>query len=614
MLLFSAISVASFFSFVTSAELSPLTWFFSHAASAGNPLQLLSAGTLSKKLGDKCESTIECLGIDYAYCADGKCRCQAGFVAGEAVADGCRRAIRLGTLCQRDTQCPNPLTCSPSGHCECAPGLVAINDGERCLKTCPPTMISVPRPNAVSSECLPVLELDGQCSRNEQCSIRYSQCLSGRCRCIPGTVRRESQCLTLKQCPIGDPPLQDGYPLTCDKKTLTCPLGNYCLFPQFTDTRGFCCPMLKVKCPVGEPKSYGCRNCPMDTHYCFTYNIGTHTQAMCCPNDCPRNLPIRQGDKCYAAAKHGESCVVDEQCQDVVDSICADNGTPERTCRCAAGYAMIEGICKKMAKLGGECESTADCSAGSNTVCLKGYCKCIEGFMPEPSSVVEHCIAKPACPSVDGLVEISNYEYCSTDGKTCSTGKFCREWFVDVQKERSYSLCCPIPSVRDYTQICAKFGMKMLLANGIADTHSHGAQPFRCLLPMLGLELSAPNGIFADADKVPENCPRDASCVFNPYTRGEGVCCRYSPDGIDGNDVDSVTEAAVAPSSTPNPTTLGTTSGKPSNVDSITKSDPKTRIGSDSDDRTDESVTKQRISDDPYLYNGISTLWKLLNY
>uniref|UniRef100_A0A914Y2C8 EB domain-containing protein n=1 Tax=Panagrolaimus superbus TaxID=310955 RepID=A0A914Y2C8_9BILA len=387
-----------------------------------------------------------------------------------------------------------------------------------------------------------LLDLGERCSFNEQCSTRYAQCLGNQCQCISGTLRRHQQCVTVQQCPLGDAPLENGYPLICDRNTLKCPEGNYCLFAQFTDSRGFCCPTMKVNCPVGSPLSYGCASCPWETHHCFTYSIGTHQQSMCCPNDCPRAMPIRHGDKCYAIVGHLNHCSVDEQCLSVQNSVCLSITTNETTkiCQCPINHILIDGICQKVSKLGGECEKDSDCFIGSNTVCRNGYCKCGEGFMPESIPLnwknekktafsIEHCIAEPTCPSIHGLITIEHYEDCSTKSG-CSEGKFCHQWFEDPLKERNYSLCCPIPNVRDYEEICGKFGMKMLLTNELdIQQPQQNAQPFRCMLPTFhrGIE----SGATATAKFIFENsstiCPLDSACIFNPFGIQEGICCRY---------------------------------------------------------------------------------------
>uniref|UniRef100_A0A914R3T6 EB domain-containing protein n=1 Tax=Panagrolaimus davidi TaxID=227884 RepID=A0A914R3T6_9BILA len=390
-----------------------------------------------------------------------------------------------------------------------------------------------------------LLDLGERCSNNEQCSTRYAQCLGSRCQCISGTIRRHQQCVTVQQCPLGEAPLENGNPLVCDRNTLKCPDGNYCLFAQFTDSRGHCCPTMKINCPVGSPLSYGCANCPWETHHCFTYSIGTHQQSMCCPNDCPRNLPIRNGDKCYAIAGHLSHCSVDEQCLSVQNSVCLSMNANETTkiCQCPINHILIDGICQKVSKLGGECEKDSDCFIGSNTVCRNGYCKCSEGFMPEPNPFewktstafsIEHCIAEPTCPSIHGLLTIEHYEDCSPKSG-CSEGKFCHQWFEDPLKERNYSLCCPIPNVRDYEEICGKFGMKMLLTNELDGKQpQQNAQPFRCMLPTFHeMEQSgAATSTTKTTSKFIFNsstgiCPIDSSCIFNPYGINEGICCRY---------------------------------------------------------------------------------------
>uniref|UniRef100_A0A914PNR4 EGF-like domain-containing protein n=1 Tax=Panagrolaimus davidi TaxID=227884 RepID=A0A914PNR4_9BILA len=442
------------------ADYSPLKWLISQTSYSN----FLTGENILKSIGDSCERSLDCVSVSNSICIEGKCQCQKGHFSIKDETKNrifiCKKALDFHQSCRNVLsgihQCREPFVCSKEGICDCPDGFSPAKDNTRCHRICEPYHVLVKSKIDNSETCAPLLDLGERCSYNEQCSTRYAQCLGSRCQCISGTIRRHQQCVTVQQCPLGEAPLENGNPLVCDRNTLKCPDGNYCLFAQFTDSRGHCCPTMKINCPVRSPLSYGCANCPWETHHCFTYSIGTHQQSMCCPNDCPRNLPIRNGDKCYAIAGHLSHCSVDEQCLSVQNSVCLSTNANETTkiCQCPINHILIDGICQKVSKLGGECEKDSDCFIGSNTVCRNGYCKCSEGFMPEPNPFewktstafsIEHCIAEPTCPSIHVLLTIEHYEDCSPKSG-CSEGKFCHQWFEDPLKERNYSLCCPIPT------------------------------------------------------------------------------------------------------------------------------------------------------------------------
>ncbi|KAK0403834.1 hypothetical protein QR680_017148 [Steinernema hermaphroditum] len=498
--------------------------------SGGNPLRYFSRKFARVSLGGVCSEDADCSTLANAVCGDGLCRCASDFFAANRT---CLPAPVFQERCANSTLCRAPFQCL-DGLCECPLG--SKERSGKCIKDCLAGSVLVEKEN----ECFAVQELGAECSFGEQCSARYSECSAdGRCRCIAGTVKKGHQCVTLSQCPLGETPLEDGAPLACDRASLKCTNGTYCLYAQFSDRHGFCCPEIsesspsrpnrpqEMNCPVGAPlHDKDCADCPWETHHCFTYTIANVQQQMCCPNDCPRSQPIRQENRCFAAAPHGSACTVDAQCASVAGALCS---TESRTCECPPGHFHEGARCKHVAKLGDVCENSADCAHGSHTECVHGICQCVAGFIPEPMTfeddqlVQEHCIARPFCPTISGLKTMTDdYIECDSRHSRCPEGKFCRRWWTDALRNKSYSLCCRTPSLQQYGAICDHFGMEMLLANSL---EAGGALPIRCpLSPILRVQHDAVGDF---GDESVHVCPSQSVCVFNPFSSNEGICCHY---------------------------------------------------------------------------------------
>ncbi|TKR80370.1 hypothetical protein L596_014454 [Steinernema carpocapsae] len=505
----------------SDVDSSAFKWFSAaNFFTRGSPFRYFSRKFARIEIGTACSEDEECLAILNSTCIEGQCRCEVDFYA---VKNTCVQTPGFKEACADSTSktCRFPFQCI-HGICDCPLGFKE-QDG-KCQKDCKAGSVLIEKEN----QCYAVKELGLECAYNEQCSTRYSECADGQCRCIPGTVRKGKQCISLNQCPLGETPLENGSPLVCDRDTLKCPNGTYCLYAQFSDKRGFCCPEIKMNCPVGTPlNDKDCSNCPWETHHCFSYTISSVQQQMCCPNDCPRSQPIRHENHCYAPAAHESACSVHAQCTSIAGSFCADD---TKTCECPVGSFHEGAKCKRISKLGDECESSKDCALGSNTECVSGICQCIHGFIPEPMTfqdnqlVQEHCIAKPFCPTISGLkIMTDDYIECDSHNSQCPDGKFCRKWWTDGLRSKSYSLCCPTPKIQQYRAICDHFGMEMVLANGL---EAGGSIPIRCpLAPVFQIQKDA-----YGADSVDESvmvCPSQSICIFNPFSSNEGICCHY---------------------------------------------------------------------------------------
>ncbi|TKR80371.1 hypothetical protein L596_014454 [Steinernema carpocapsae] len=262
----------------SDVDSSAFKWFSAaNFFTRGSPFRYFSRKFARIEIGTACSEDEECLAILNSTCIEGQCRCEVDFYA---VKNTCVQTPGFKEACADSTSktCRFPFQCI-HGICDCPLGFKE-QDG-KCQKDCKAGSVLIEKEN----QCYAVKELGLECAYNEQCSTRYSECADGQCRCIPGTVRKGKQCISLNQCPLGETPLENGSPLVCDRDTLKCPNGTYCLYAQFSDKRGFCCPEIKMNCPVGTPlNDKDCSNCPWETHHCFSYTISSVQQQMCCPN------------------------------------------------------------------------------------------------------------------------------------------------------------------------------------------------------------------------------------------------------------------------------------------------------------------------------------------
>lgn len=127
--------------------------------------------------------------------------------------------------------------------------------------------------------------LGDACDEDEQCSAAYASCRHGRCQCIPGANQEGPACAPVLKCPLGEALRGGSGALAQCGEAEGCPDEHYCLYPQLAEARGFCCPRIRMNCPIGSPlAAANCSNCPWDTHYCFSYVIGAYADTMCCPN------------------------------------------------------------------------------------------------------------------------------------------------------------------------------------------------------------------------------------------------------------------------------------------------------------------------------------------
>uniref|UniRef100_A0A914UY82 EB domain-containing protein n=1 Tax=Plectus sambesii TaxID=2011161 RepID=A0A914UY82_9BILA len=500
-------------------------------------------------LGAACQNNFTCMPVPNSLCVEGKCQCLPNFYEDPAAPGMCRLAPGYSEECASNSintkviPCREPFICNGTNMCDCPAGY--IQENFVCVKDCPPGDVPVV---PIGNECLPARQLGGECDHDEQCQQSYSQCLHKKCQCIAGASQRDGNCVPVSQCPLGDPATDgNGGVKECKlDEAGACPDDHYCLYPEFADSKGFCCPRIKMNCPIGKPlDGRNCTDCPWATHHCFSYVIGTYTETMCCPNACPTSQSLQVDGQCYSRVAFGGNCMVDEQCSNVIGAKCRADDEEKTRCLCPEGnFSNYFGKCIKVAKLGDNCTRDEECQAGTNTVCRQNTCQCYLGYMPEPAPagsntaefIAQQCIAEPSCPTASGIRKIDGaYQDCSDSADSCNDKEFCRKWWYDAPTNRTYSLCCPAPGLKEYQSVCAPFSMSLILANklGSAERNTDAdadGRPMRCdLAPYVPATLfDSVNGTEPEA----RVCPTGSSCVFDPFTVNEGVCCRSRQETI----------------------------------------------------------------------------------
>ncbi|CAJ0583538.1 unnamed protein product, partial [Mesorhabditis spiculigera] len=184
-------------------------------------------------------------------------------------------------------------------------------------------------------------------------------------------------------------------------------------------------------------------------------------------------------------------------------AVCSDG-----FCACPAQMMVKDGKCHPLSPLKGECTINEDCREMSQLRCSNGHCVCAPEHVPEP--FVDNpmrCIPAATCPTASGLFKkLPIFAECNEIVK-CAENEYCREWYQEVNTGRNYSLCCPKPGIHEYNTVCGRFGMSLVLTNSL----DAQVAPLSC-------------GLHTIEDNM--ECPDGSACVFNPFSKGDGICCR----------------------------------------------------------------------------------------
>uniref|UniRef100_A0A914BUI5 EGF-like domain-containing protein n=1 Tax=Acrobeloides nanus TaxID=290746 RepID=A0A914BUI5_9BILA len=192
-------------------DFSSLKWYLSDYLS-GNPWNLIT-GNVYKRLGDRCERSVDCLHVNNSICVDGECRCQSDYYPSESddVEDKkvCKLAPGYKEDCQKDSKllCRFPFVCSSDGVCDCPPGFLSNNT--HCIRNCKSGYTSVGSPElSGGGKCLP------NCPRSQP--VRHED------RCYP-LVGHSAHCLVDQQCSSVQNSICAAGPIE-EERTCQCPL------------------------------------------------------------------------------------------------------------------------------------------------------------------------------------------------------------------------------------------------------------------------------------------------------------------------------------------------------------------------------------------------------
>ncbi|CAJ0945140.1 unnamed protein product, partial [Mesorhabditis belari] len=454
----------------------------------------------SLTLGRVCASDSDCAAVLHAECRNSICECTSDHFAHPHKNDLCQSASTFGEECSEILPCKSPFDCFDE-KCICAESFV--HHQNTCIKKCAKGEIAITEWN---HQCVKLRGLGEECAYDEQCWTRFSECAAQRCTCRRGMRNQNDTCIATPYCPFGPAPLMNNEVIDCRlDQGAQCPKGLYCQQYHFIRNQGFCCPIAEAFCPIGFPHpTADCTNCPYDTHSCYTFNVGMKQQSLCCPTDCHRSSLVRDGDRCLPLVPLGGECYQNAQCDILLPGAICENGF----CTCPSQMMVKNGKCFPLSPLNGECLSHSECREESQLRCVNGRCVCATEHVPEPFvDEPKRCIPAATCPTSAGLFKkLFTFSECN-DVVKCAENEYCRKWWQDERSNQSYSLCCPKPGVHEFNTVCGRFGMSLVLTNSI-DTL---ASPLPCgLHPIQGHS----------------DCPDGSACVFNPFSIGDGICCR----------------------------------------------------------------------------------------
>ncbi|XP_057335488.1 prion-like-(Q/N-rich) domain-bearing protein 25 [Microplitis mediator] len=354
-------------------------------------------------IGGSCTVNNDCV-TKNSYCFLKKCRCLDNFFAHSndectpnyIALNGTKCAQPLGQFCTKSKPCEIANSICINNRCQCIPNFMKhlnaecvprqsyqyCEDNSDCVgtgQTCSSDNKCVCEENHIplsNGKCAPLL--DGYCSRNKDCYVKNSVCLSNRCQCnFDYLPHFNYQCEPIM---IGKLCATD---LDCMHiKNSRCSEDNFCVCKMnyFALDKFLCVPTLKGFCSDAQ-------DCYSDSFYC------SDNQCQCKSNHTAVSV-----DKCVEIIL-GDSCQNDEDCRNVNHAICSKN----KICDCLSNNIRVNKTYCAPALMA-FCREGEKC-ATDHASCIDNECQCDENSVQHSN---DQCLPSDRKFGSLGLLVIGN--------------------------------------------------------------------------------------------------------------------------------------------------------------------------------------------------------------
>ncbi|CAG5083399.1 Protein of unknown function [Cotesia congregata] len=349
--------------------------------------------------------------VEQAFCLDNKCfhHSVAGFSDKFCFQDKNCFGSLLGELCNVDKDClPYNSVCLDK-KCMCA-----INYRNNSILSCLPSMLNQncwinshcsAIPNAECSDyqctckagyvesnamtCSPLLGT--QCTKDDECAVRYSICFDGECECadffVPQSNNRCQSTARLEEC------CDNNYDCTMIKyaecstsKKCSC-LNNY-----VSVNSTLCEALLHEHCQVDDECYIGNSECVANKCRCRDNFSAVGSNSRC------------------ESSMLGKRCNISKDCSMIKNSICSS----DKICVCPPNYSAV-GSYFCTPTINAACSNDIQCS-NNLFRCVDGKCQCNSGYT---AISVNKCMKTSLIYSCEKTSECSDSWHwnCATNGK-----------------------------------------------------------------------------------------------------------------------------------------------------------------------------------------------------
>nr|UPQ64762.1 zonadhesin-like protein 3 [Plectrocnemia conspersa] len=502
------------------------------------------------------------------------CRCKPGYVRhnGKCIKQcecpcKCPNEVYVVNSNEGEPTCedPNPKQCHPFTGCRCRPGYVRHNG--KCIKQCEcpcscPNEVYVINSNEGEPTC-------------EDPNPKQCHPFTG-CRCRPGYVRHNGKCIKQCECPCKC--ANEVYVINSDKGEPTCTDPNPKQCHPFTGCRckpgyvrhdGEC--IKQCECPC---------KCPNEV-----YVINSDEGEPTCENPDPKQCHPFTGCRCRPGyVRHNGKCIKQCECPckcpNEVYVINSDKGEPTCTdpdpkqchpftgCRCKPGYVRHDGKCIK------QCECPCNCNEeyvvnsikgeptcdNSNPISCRPFtgCRCKPGYVRYNGECIKQCECPCKCPNEVYVINSDKGEPTCTDPnpKQCHpfTGCRCKPGYVRHNGKCIKQCDCPCDCNEEYVVNSIKGEPTCDNSNPISCRPFTGCRckpgyvryngkcikqcecPCKC--PNEVYVINSDKGEPTCTDPNPKQCQPFTGCRCKPgYVRHDGKCIKQSECPCDCNEV-----------------------------------------------------------------------------